>query len=290
MFDVAHAVEQAIRSDLDEHRDPVRARRISRERGRDLPVLGVPDPDVIRIVARVTRDPARRPHDEATWAEAVHRLWTNDPTLESRYAAVALACRPRYRTYAGTPRSTELYRRLIEDHPSVATVDAVATCCLPLPLDARPTTETPVVRSWAVVGSPWLRRASIICQVRRRRRTDPDLLRAAVVANLLDRRAMIRDSIPRAVRAYVEAVPHAAPRVRATLEEWRPLVSRHLVTALEAALHPAPRTDTGRHVGARGTESDDRDGHRSTDDADGHGQHGEAVMPTPRASGRNAPS
>lgn len=236
MSTVASVLNEAVRCDLEAHRDPALARRLARGRRGQLPALGVPVADVARIVAQVTADPASQPRDPHTWAEAVRSLWADDPTLESRYAAVALACRPRYRAYAGAPPSTGLYRDLIEDHPTLDTVDAVATCCLPLPLEASPETEIPVVRSWAVVGSPWLRRATIICQERRGTHTDGTLLKAAVVANLLDRRPIVRDCIPHAVGEYVRALPAAVPCVRRTLDAWRSEMPRGLTEAIEATL------------------------------------------------------
>ena len=240
MSTVALALSEAVRCDLQALRDPARARRLDRTRCGHLTALGVPLGDVVRIVAQATTDPVSQPRDPHTWAEAVRALWVDDPTLESRYAAVALACRPRYRAFAGAPRSTGLYRDLIEDRPTLATVDALATCCLPYLLEAHPDTELPVVRSWAVVGSPWLRRATIVCQQRRGTRTDGDLLRAAVVANLFDRRPIVRDCIPRAIGEYVRALPATAPCVRRTLDSWRSEMPRTLVEAIEAVLPTRP--------------------------------------------------
>ncbi|GEM_PF-1903312 len=244
MSTVAQALAHAVRSGLETHGDKARAARLNRRRRGPLTALGVTVPDIVRVVALTTSDPRQQPRDADTWAEAVRTLWTDEPTLESRYAAVALACRPRYRDFAGTPRSTGLYRDLIDDHPTIDTVDALATCCLPLPLEASPETEVPVLKSWAVVGSPWLRRAAIICQERRGVRTDGALLKAAVVANLFDRRPMIRDCLPHAIGVYVDALPSAASCVRRTLDSWRDELPRSLTEAIEATLPPCSSIDS----------------------------------------------
>ncbi|GMA41845.1 hypothetical protein GCM10025883_38900 [Mobilicoccus caccae] len=237
MSPVAEALVRAVRQDLHRHTDHVEARRLGRRHKGDIPFLGVPRHTLVRITRDHVDDPALRLPDRQAWQAAVRGLWTGDVTRESRYAAVVLTRHPRYRALAASPLSTNLYRDLITDTPTRDTADAVAVLSLPLPLNAAPVTEGRVVRSWAVVGSPWMRRAAILCQARRFHRTDPDLLRSSIGANLLERLDIVREAIPEALTAYLRTCPEdAAADLHATLESWSSQMPAALAEAIDTRL------------------------------------------------------
>lgn len=236
MHRAADALPRAVRRDLDDRRDQSLARALRRQYRSDLPFAGVPIHTVVRLLVSSLADPALSPSDHESWEDAIRNLWSVDPTHESRYAAIALARHPRYRAYASSPRATSLYRDLVTDDPTPETADAVAHFCLPLPLSAAPETEVPVMRSWAVVDSEWLRRSAILSQVRRRHAIDRDLLKACVGANLLERHAVVRDAIPEALAAYARTRTPACPWLRATLDGWKTQMPASLARAVHARL------------------------------------------------------
>jgi 3-methyladenine DNA glycosylase AlkD len=91
-----------------------------------------------------------------------------------------------------------------------------------------------VVRSWSVDPDLWLRRASIICQLGFKDRTDPELLSEVIIPNLSDREFFIRKGIGWALREYARTDP-----------DWvRAFVSEH-----DAAISPLSRREALKHLG-----------------------------------------
>ena len=63
------------------------------------------------------------------------------------------------------------------------------------------------VLGWSRGADPWLRRASIICQVGFKTTTDQQLLYACIEPNLAERGFFLRKAIGWALREYAKAAP-----------------------------------------------------------------------------------
>lgn len=140
--------------------------------------------------------------------EATHR--------EDRYAATALAGHRAYRAWQDA-ETLPLYRHLVVTGAWWDHVDEVATHRVGPILLSHRATGTPVVRSWATDEDLWLRRASVICQLGARDRTDVELLRHAVESNLDDPSFWLRKAIGWALRQYARTDPDW---VRDRVAEW----------------------------------------------------------------------
>jgi 3-methyladenine DNA glycosylase AlkD len=104
-------------------------------------------------------------------------------------------------------------------------VDAVATFMLAELLDREPAALAPVLRAWATDEDMWKRRAAIVCQVRRKARTDLQLLYDCIEPNRDDREFFIRKGIGWALRAYAWVDPDEIERYCET-HELSPLSRR----------------------------------------------------------------
>jgi 3-methyladenine DNA glycosylase AlkD len=101
----------------------------------------------------------------------------------------------------------DLYRHLIVTGAWWDHVDEIASHLVGGVLASHRAAVTPVVRHWAVDGDPWLRRTSVICQLRHGADTDLDLLRQAIEANVADTSFWLRQAIGWALRQQAKTNP-----------------------------------------------------------------------------------
>lgn len=206
-----------IRAGLRSAAEPERAAGMQRYMRSAMPYLGVRLP-VVRTVVRscaASMDPGASgrasPHlpdlrnvpDLPDLLAAATTLWREAGVREERYAATELlALRPARGRVEALPLVTEvIVTGAWWDH-----VDAVAPRVGAMLLD-HPAVIEPVVRSWSRDADRWLRRASIICQLAARERTDRGLLTDVVDANLADPEFFVRMAIGWALRQYARTDP-----------------------------------------------------------------------------------
>jgi 3-methyladenine DNA glycosylase AlkD len=101
----------------------------------------------------------------------------------------------------------DLYRHLIVTGAWWDLVDEIASHLVGDVLASHRAEVTPVIRQWAVEGDPWLRRTSVICQLRHGAGTDLDLLRQAIEANVEDTSFWLRKAIGWALRQQAKTNP-----------------------------------------------------------------------------------
>lgn len=191
----------AIRAGLRAAAEPDRAPGMQAYMRSTMPFLGVRVPVVRRIVrAEVAAGPPSGPADLLATATV---LWRESAFREERYAATELlGLRPVRGRLEAFPLITEvIVTGAWWDH-----VDAVAHPVGEL-LRTHPAEVAPVVRGWSVDPDRWLRRASIICQLDARDRTDRFLLTDVIDANLADREFFVRKAIGWALRQYARTDP-----------------------------------------------------------------------------------
>jgi 3-methyladenine DNA glycosylase AlkD len=188
-----------IRTALASAGDPDRAAGAQAYMKSELPFYGVALPELRRLVRSVLREHGVL--DRPTWEATVRALWDEATHREERYAATALA-RHRVAAEWQDPNVLDLYRHLIVTGAWWDHVDEIAAHLVGGVLAGHPAAVTPVIREWAVDPDLWVRRAAVLCQLRSKERTDTDLLRTAIEANVADPSFWLRKAIGWALREY----------------------------------------------------------------------------------------
>ncbi len=190
-----------IRSALREAADPTRAPGMQAYMKSAMPYLGVRVPEVRRITQTLAK--ANPPHDLDALEAAARELWDNGTYREERYAAAGLT---------GLPMAKGQFSLLpLHEHMAVTGawwdhVDEIAHRIADL-LDAHPREASTAVRWWITSDDMWLRRLSILSQLGRRDRLDPDLLTETIEPNMGDPEFFIRKAIGWALREYAKVEP-----------------------------------------------------------------------------------
>jgi 3-methyladenine DNA glycosylase AlkD len=192
-----------IRRGLRELADPARAQGMAAYMKCAMPCLGVRLPQVRALVRTAAR--SRPPNSTARLRDTVRRIWRAADYRDERYAATELLNVPAARTLRA-PSLITLYEELIVSGAWWDHVDEVSHRVGELLLDF-PAEVEPVARGWQRSDDLWLRRASIICQISARNRTDLVLLTDAIEANAADRDFFLRKAIGWALRSYAYTDP-----------------------------------------------------------------------------------
>jgi len=224
---VSAGVVEVIRTELRAQADPERARGMQAYMKSSMPYLGVPVPNV----RRTTRAAAARypPADLDDLRESATALWRAAVFREERYAATELTC---LRMATGRLELLDLWREMIVTGAWWDHVDAVAHRIGAL-LVAHHDHLAPLLTDWSRDPDRWLRRASIICQLSLKSRTDVPLLREVILVNAADPEFFVRKAIGWALRDYARTDP-----------EWvRSFVADHA-----AVLSPLSRREAMKHL------------------------------------------
>lgn len=161
-----------------------------------LPFLGVRVPEA-RSLARAS---ARGISDADTLRDAALTLWRKAAYREERYAAQELMS---LRPLRGLLDLLPIHEEMIRTGAWWDHVDEAAGRLGEL-LDAHPEEMKVELRVWAGDEDFWVRRAAIISQLRRRDRTDRDLLTDAIEASITDKEFFLRKAIGWALREYAK--------------------------------------------------------------------------------------
>ena len=179
--------------------DPERALAQQAYLKSDMPHHGIGSPDLKALLKPFHAE--FRPASRQDWEQTVLTLWDGATHREERYAAISYA-QHRAATQWLDPESLELYRHLITTGAWWDLVDTVAGDLVGGVLKAHRAEVTPVMRSWAVDEDLWLRRSSVICQLKHGAETDLELLSYAIEANVDDTSFWLRKAIGWALRQY----------------------------------------------------------------------------------------
>ena len=218
---------ELIRGELRAHADPHRAHGMQAYMKSSMPCLGVPVPTVRRLArAAAVRYP---PGDLDDLRQSAAALWRSAEYREERYAATELTG---LRMATGRLEFMDLWREMIVTGAWWDHVDAVAHRIGALLLAHRDH-MTPLIRDWARDPDRWLRRSSIICQLRLKSRTDVSLLQEVITVNAADPEFFVRKAIGWALRDYARTDP-----------DW----VRALVADQVAVLSPLSRREALKHL------------------------------------------
>lgn len=191
----------AVRAELLERADPVRAAGAQAYMKSTLPSLGLRVPEVRRLALAAA---AAHPFTSAGQLRAtVLELWRHAAAREERYAAIDLTG---LRMVAGDQLMLPVYEEIIRTGAWWDYVDGVAHRLYGL-LEAHRAMMTGVLLDWSRDEDFWIRRASITSQLKAKNRTDQSLLRAVIEANMADPEFFIRKAIGWALREYAKTEP-----------------------------------------------------------------------------------
>lgn len=195
------ALTSAAANGLAAQADTAKATKMAAYMKTEMPFYGVPAPGVRAIVRDIVGQFPASTHAE--YDGAVRALWSQ-PHREEKYLAISYARRfPEYITMG----SVDLYQTMIAEGAWWDFVDAVASHLIGQVLMKERQEMTPVVRGWITDDDVWLRRTSIICQLRHKGNTDTLFLSDACLANARDADFFIRKGIGWALREYAKSDP-----------------------------------------------------------------------------------
>jgi 3-methyladenine DNA glycosylase AlkD len=195
----------AVRAALVAVADPEKAGPMQAYMKSAMPFLGVQKPVRVKALRPVFHAHPLPSYDE--WAATVQAIWDEARYREERYAAIDLARDRRYADFAAASRSLGLYDHLIVTGAWWDYVDEIAIHLVGPALRADFATAAPTIRQWSRDPDRWRRRASVICQIRSRERTDTDLLTACILASTADTDFFLRKGIGWALREYAKVAP-----------------------------------------------------------------------------------
>lgn len=162
-------------------------------------------PEVRRIVRTCF---AQRPCNNAeAWEAAARDLWGEARFREERYAAIELLDYSPFRKAWLNPHCLPLLENMARTGAWWDYVDAIATKLVHHLLRSHPTTTTQRMYALADDQDLWLRRTSILCQIKRRENTDVELLTHAISGSMDDTDFFARKAIGWALRAYADTDP-----------------------------------------------------------------------------------
>jgi 3-methyladenine DNA glycosylase AlkD len=210
-----------VRSALADQADPEKADGMQAYMKTDMPFYGVQKPARAAILRHLESEFA--PLDGGAYESLASALWEL-PHREEKYLAQGVAT-----SFAQfiVPESLPLYRRFIVEGAWWDFVDETATHMIRELVLGYPDEVWPVVDGWNADHDMWLRRASIICQVGARERTDSERLFRFCEARAHEREFFIRKAIGWALREYAKTDARAvAGFVKARREELSRLTFR----------------------------------------------------------------
>jgi 3-methyladenine DNA glycosylase AlkD len=190
----------------------------------EMPCRGVSMAVLRRIVrARGAEYPVR---SMAEWRRVALRLWRDAAFREERHAAIEFVRAPVFLPYL-VVAAVPMVEEMIVTGAWWDLVDPLATDVLGNVLRAERSATAALMRTWARDENLWKRRASILCQVGFKEKTDLRLLYACIEPNLADRDFFIRKAIGWALRSHAWTDPAEVRRyVKATGARLSPLSVR----------------------------------------------------------------
>ena len=213
----------AVRDALWSVREPERAAGQQQYMKSSMPFMGVRVP-VMRKTARAVfdRDP---PSDADDWRATILALWHKAAYREERYAAVELALHRPYLRWL-TMDSVPLLDELIVDGAWWDYVDRIAPAGLGHVLSVEPDPMAATMRAWARDENIWRRRAALLCQLGRKKDTDPVLLYDCIGACMDHREFFVQKAMGWALRDYARTDPGEVRRYVAANGSALPTLAR----------------------------------------------------------------
>ena len=187
--------EQAVAEDA-----PVMQRYMKSE----MPFIGVRKPARVRIVdALCGRFRFAKQQD---LVDSARELWRKASFREERYVALSVTGHRAQRGFQD-PEMLGLYEEFVVTGAWWDFVDETASRRIGPLLLSHPDVVRPLLLRWSTDEDRWRRRTAIIAQLRAKDRTDVELLRRSIEANLADPDFFLRKAIGWALREHAKTDP-----------------------------------------------------------------------------------
>lgn len=229
MARTAYAKELAafVSGGLEELRDPEVAVGMAAYLKTDMPCYGVKKP----LRTDLIREMKKRfvPADEKAYQDGVLALWSL-PHREEKYLALDFA---RAFKKHHTPAALPLYERMIREGQWWDLVDDIASNLVGMVHLKYREDVTPLMRAWNADEDMWIRRTSILSQLKHKEKTDEFLLFRNCEYRAHEKEFFIRKAIGWALRAYSYVNPKAVKHfVKQTQREMSGLSVREATKQL----------------------------------------------------------
>ena len=195
------AIADRVQELLTEAGEPSRAEAMAAYMKTDMPFYGVSSPERKRIARTLrTEFPATTRRE---YERNVRSMWRGD-SREEKYMAIAYARSfPSFVSLSSIP----LYQTMITQGAWWDFVDEIASHLIGTVLLNQRDKLSPRMDVWTTDRNMWLRRTSILCQLRHKTATDTALLDVACTSNLAETEFFIRKAIGWALREYAKTDP-----------------------------------------------------------------------------------
>lgn len=205
-----------VESELAAIGDAERATQMAAYMKTDMPFFGVQSKPRRAVFKEAkVRFPVEGPDD---YVDAVEALWDR-PHRETKYVGIDYATAHKSHCVI---ENIDLYERLIVEGAWWDFVDVVAAHLVGGVLRNQRQALTPLMYEWVSDDDMWIRRSSIICQLRHKDETDENLLYGNCLARMHEKEFFIRKAIGWALRDYSWFEPES---VRAFVLEHRTAMS-----------------------------------------------------------------
>ena len=215
----SRSLQRRIRRSLASLACPANAAAMQSYMKSEMPFLGVKAPDW-RSASR-TAFKALPLEDAGTWEDTVLALWREARHREERYAAIELTGFRAYRDYQRMS-ILPMYEEMVVTGAWWDLVDPIATQRLEHLLRRSRRGMAARMRAWSRSGDIWKRRSAILCQIKSKGDTDPELLFDCIHPSMTDREFFLRKAIGWALREHAKT---DARSVVAFVEEHRDTLS-----------------------------------------------------------------
>lgn len=194
---LSRVVLEALRA----HADPARAPKMQSYMKSSMPYLGVAAKPLEAVLKPIFA--AAELLSATAWRDAVLEMWRTAEYREQRYAAMQLTGLRKYRAYQDLD-ALPMYRELIETGAWWDYVDVIASHRIGGILVSHEKPMQKTMLAWSRLDDHWLRRASIVCQLRRKAETDLELLYACIEPSIAEKDFFLRKAIGWALREYAK--------------------------------------------------------------------------------------
>jgi len=145
--------------------------------------------------------------DRDDWERAIRELWDHVTHREEWYAAIGIASHRAYRHWTTELASLPLYEHMIRTGAWWDVCDSIGESLVGSVLRTHPEAVTPLMRQWSRDEHLWIRRVSILCQLKSKTQTDRELLSDCIQPSLDDKDFFARKGIGWALREFSKTDP-----------------------------------------------------------------------------------
>lgn len=196
---VSRKLIKVLRQELSSRANPGRAVRMQAYVKSAMPLYGINAPIQREIARAVFQLYPLKNFDH--WHDTVLALWRGARFREERTCAIELCEVRKYKAFQ-TLDTLPLYEEMIVTGAWWDLVDPVATHRIRYLLTEYPARMVPVLKQWARCENIWKRRTAILSQLRRKGKTDLDLLYKCIEPSLGSSEFFLQKAIGWALRDY----------------------------------------------------------------------------------------